>query len=54
MSSNPKQHNPSQPMMLVEDSDDDYEATRRALKKAHLSNPVVRFDSGQGGVGLFR
>jgi len=37
----------SQPILLVEDSDDDYEATVRAFKKANLHNPVFWCKSGR-------
>lgn len=33
-------------IMAVEDSPEDYEALLRALKKAGVTNPVVRFESG--------
>ncbi|MCE2510023.1 MAG: response regulator [Alphaproteobacteria bacterium] len=39
------------PIMIVEDSDDDYEATERALKKdGRLANPVIRFENGEDAV----
>ena len=37
----------AQTILLVEDSEDDYEATTRAFKKANLHNPVVWCKSGQ-------
>jgi len=38
----------SQPILIVEDSDDDFEATYRALKKSgNLRNPVVRCEDGE-------
>ncbi|WP_417320272.1 response regulator [Emcibacter sp.] len=38
----------SQPILLIEDSDDDYEATLRALKKGgNLANPVFRCEHGE-------
>jgi two-component system response regulator len=37
----------SQTILLVEDSDDDYEATIRAFKKANLHNPVSWCKSGR-------
>ncbi len=37
----------SQFILLVEDSEDDYEATLRAFKKANLHNPVTWCKSGQ-------
>jgi CheY-like chemotaxis protein len=40
-----------QPILIVEDSDDDYEATVRALKKeGNLSNPIYRCDSADGAI----
>ena len=38
----------TQPILLVEDSDDDFEATIRAFKKSNnLANPVYRCEDGQ-------
>jgi two-component system, response regulator len=37
----------SQSILLVEDNQDDYEATSRAFKKANLSNPIVWCKSGR-------
>ena len=38
----------SQPILIVEDSDDDFEATYRALKKSgNLRNSVVRCEDGE-------
>ena len=40
--------NNKQPILIVEDSDDDYEATERAFKKyGNLMNPLVRCEDGQ-------
>ena len=39
--------NVSQYILLVEDSEDDYEATIRAFKKANLHNPVTWCKSGR-------
>lgn len=36
-----------QQILIVEDSDDDFEATSRALKRSNLCNPVVRAIDGQ-------
>jgi len=37
----------SQPVLIVEDSEDDYEAARRAFTKANLRNPVAHAYSGE-------
>ena len=39
--------NTSQRILLVEDSEDDYESTTRAFKKANLHNPIHWCQSGQ-------
>lgn len=37
-----------QPILIVEDSDDDFEATERALQRGvSLANPLLRFDNGK-------
>lgn len=37
-----------QPIVIIEDSDDDFEATERALKRDWvMANPLVRFDNGK-------
>lgn len=42
-------------ILIVEDSDDDYLATMRAFKKAHLANPVKRCINGDHALDfLFR
>ncbi len=38
---------PSQPILLVEDNQDDFEATSRAFRKANLRNPIVWCRSGR-------
>jgi two-component system response regulator len=48
-----------QNILLVEDSEDDYEATIRAFKKSNMANPVTWCQSGQAaldylhGVGAY-
>lgn len=37
---------PKQPILLVEDSPEDYEATQRALRRAGLANPIYRCEDG--------
>lgn len=38
----------TQPILIVEDSDDDYEATERALRQSgNLLNPLLRCNNGQ-------
>lgn len=38
---------PNQPILLVEDSPEDYETTVRSLKKAGLKNPILRCADGE-------
>ena len=41
-----------QRIMIVEDSDDDYEATERALKRdGRLANELLRFENGEAALG---
>ena len=48
-------HTPNQPILLVEDSPEDYEATARAFKKSGLKNPIVRCEDGDSALDyLFR
>src|ERR1700722_17291319 len=44
----------SQAILLVEDNEDDYEATCRAFKKANLVNPIVWRRSGQDALDFLR
>ncbi|HYO16682.1 MAG TPA: response regulator [Thermoanaerobaculia bacterium] len=37
---------PSQPILLVEDSPEDYETTERAFRRSGLRNPIVRCADG--------
>jgi CheY-like chemotaxis protein len=41
---------PNQPILLVEDSPEDYEATLRAFKKSGLKNPIFRCEDGDGAL----
>ncbi len=36
-----------QSILIIEDSDEDFEATRRAFQKSHLANPVYRCTTGE-------
>lgn len=38
---------PSQPILLVEDSPEDFEATQRAFRRSGLKNPIVRCEDGE-------
>lgn len=40
------EENSVQPILIVEDSDEDFFTTQRAFKKANLKNPVFRCSSG--------
>ena len=44
----------AQPILLVEDNEDDYEATSRAFKKANLSNPIVWCKSGRDALDFLK
>lgn len=44
----------SQSILMVEDSEDDYEATTRAFKKVSLHNPVVWCRSGREALDLLK
>jgi two-component system response regulator len=37
----------AQPILVVDDSDDDFEATKRAFAKANLRNPIEHASSGE-------
>ena len=41
----------SQPILIVEDSADDFEATKRAFNKANLRNVIVHALSGEDALG---
>lgn len=42
----------AQSILVVEDSDDDFEATTRAFRKTSLRNPVIRAESGDEALTL--
>ena len=44
----------AQPILLVEDNEDDYEATSRAFKKANLCNPIVWCKSGRDALDFLK
>jgi two-component system response regulator len=44
----------AQSILLVEDSEDDYEATIRAFKKANLHNPVTWCKSGRDALDFLK
>jgi CheY-like chemotaxis protein len=41
-----------QPILLVEDSPEDYEATVRALRHAGLANPLLHCEDGESALDL--
>lgn len=41
---------PSQPILLVEDSPEDFEATVRAFKRSGLKNPIFRCEDGENAL----
>jgi two-component system, response regulator len=49
-----KQLSSTQSIMLVEDNQDDYEATCRAFQKANLANPIVWCKSGREALDLLK
>jgi two-component system, response regulator len=46
--------NPSQCILLVEDNQDDFEATSRAFRKANLRNPIVWCKSGRDALDFLK
>src|ERR1700756_2770430 len=44
----------SQSILLVEDNQDDYEATSRAFKKANLYNPIIWCQSGRDALNYLK
>jgi two-component system, response regulator len=51
MRMNKPQHD-VQPILMVEDSEDDFEATMRAFRRANLRNPIMRAASGDEAIEL--
>jgi two-component system response regulator len=46
---------PNQPILLIEDSPEDYEATLRAFRRSGLKNPIHRCEDGEEALDyLFR
>jgi CheY-like chemotaxis protein len=46
---------PSQPILLVEDSPEDFETTERAFRRSGLKNPIIRCADGEEALDfLFR
>ena len=51
----PDSPSPSQPILLVEDSPEDFETTERAFRKSGLKNPIFRCSDGDEALEfLFR
>lgn len=46
--------NDSQPILLIDDNDDDVEATLRAFKRTNLKNAVVRAATGAEAIAMLR
>ncbi len=44
----------SQPILIVDDSEDDFYAAQRALSKANLHNPIRRAVSGEEAIEMLR
>jgi two-component system response regulator len=44
----------SQPILIVEDSEDDFDATKRAFSKANLRNPIKHAASGEEALSYLR
>ncbi|HEY5239030.1 MAG TPA: response regulator [Rhizomicrobium sp.] len=44
----------SQPILIVEDSTDDFEATKRAFSKANLHNPIKHVFNGEDALSYLR
>jgi two-component system, response regulator len=52
--STPKLLPKSQPILIVEDSPDDFEATKRAFSKANLRNEIAHCVSGEDALAYLR
>jgi two-component system response regulator len=46
--------NNGQPILLIDDNDDDVEATLRAFKRTNLKNAVVRATTGAEAIAMLR
>jgi len=44
----------AQPILIVEDSDDDFEATRRAFDRANLINPIAHARCGEDALAYLQ
>ena len=44
----------AQPILIVEDSDDDFEATRRAFDRANLVNPIAHARCGEDALAYLQ
>ncbi|MBI1211826.1 MAG: response regulator [Alphaproteobacteria bacterium] len=44
----------TQPILIVEDSPDDFEATKRAFSKANLRNEITHCESGEAALSYLR
>ena len=49
-----KQLHEPQAIFIVEDSNDDFDAAKRAFSKANLHNPVVRVSSGEEAISYLQ
>ena len=48
----PDSPSPNQPILLVEDSPEDFETTERAFRKSGLKNPIIRCSDGDEALEL--
>jgi len=44
----------AQPILIIEDSEDDFEATKRAFERTNLRNPIEHAWSGEDGLAYLR